>query len=78
MTETIQGVNVAPQSTSGHYVQGAEQVINLDKTRETFFVNGKSQLVTKNHTSLKQETDCLITSQVVYNPFAKMFERSKD
>lgn len=78
MTKTIKGVNVAPSSTSGHYIQNAKRVINLDKVNETFFVEGKSKLVTKNHTTLEQETSCLITTQRVYNPFAKMFEKSKD
>jgi len=77
-TAVLNGVNVAPSSTSGHFVQGAENVINLDQVAETFFVKGKSKLVTKNHTTLKQEKDCLITTQVVYNPFAKMFEKSRD
>lgn len=77
-TEVLKGVNVAPSSTSGHFVQGAEKVINLDNVAETFFVEGKSQLVTKKHTTLKQEKSCLITTQVVYNPLAKMFEKSKD
>lgn len=77
-TETIKGTNVAKQSTSGHYVQDAIQVINLDEMKETYFVEGESKLVTKNHTDLKQKSSCLITTQVVYNPFAKMFQRSKD
>lgn len=77
-TEILKGVNVAPSSTSGHYIQDAEKVVNLDNVAETFFVEGKSKLVTKNHTTLHQEKSCLITTQQVYNPFAKMFERSKD
>lgn len=77
-TEELKGINVAPSSTSGHYIQGAKKVVNLDNVKETFFVEGKSSLVTKNHTTLEQETSCLITTQVVYNPFAKMFEKSKD
>lgn len=77
-TLTISGANVAPSSTSGHYVQGAEKVVNLDSVNETFFIEGKSQLVTKNHTTLIQEKSCLITTQVVYNPFSKMFEKAKD
>lgn len=77
-TETIKGVNVAPSSTSGHFVQGATSVVNLDEVAECYFVEGKSQLVTKNHTTLKQDQSCLITTQQVYNPFAEMFEKSKD
>lgn len=78
METLIKGVNVAPSSTSGHFIQGAERVVNLDEVNETFFVEGKSQLVTKNHTDLKQNESCLITTQVVYNPFAKLFEKSRD
>lgn len=76
--QLLSGVNVAPSSTSGHFVQGAKNVVNLDEVAETFFVKGKSELVTKNHTTLVQDKSCLITTQVVYNPFAKMFEKSKD
>jgi len=71
-------VNVAPSSTEGHFIEGAKNVINLDEVTETFKVEGNSQLVTKNHTTLDIEEDCLISCQVVYNPFAKMFEKSKD
>lgn len=78
VTQSIQGVNVAPSSTSGHFIQGAEKVVNLDNSTEMFFVKGKSSLVTKNHTTLRQQKSCLITTQVVYNPFAKLFEKAKD
>ena len=78
MTE-IKGVNVASKtSTAGHFIQDARKVVNLDKVKDTYFVEGKSKLVTKNHTTLYQEESVLITTQVVYNPFAKMFEQSKD
>jgi len=76
--ETKTRVNVAPSSTEGHFIEGAKNVINLDEVTETFKVEGNSQLVTKNHTTLDIEEDCLISCQVVYNPFAKMFEKSKD
>jgi len=78
METLIKGTNVAPSSNSGHYIQGAEKVVNLDEVRETYFVDGKSKLVTKNHTTLKQEQSCLITTQVVYDPFAKLFEKARD
>lgn len=71
-------VNVAPSSVEGHYVNGAKNVINLDDVTESFFVEGDSELVTKNHTTLQMKGDSVITCQVVYNPFAKMLERSKD
>lgn len=79
MSTEIKGVNVASKvSTSGHFIQEARKVVNLDEVKDTYFIEGKSKLVTKNHTTLKQDNDCLITTQVVYNPFAKMFEQSKD
>lgn len=78
MNTKTKKVNVAPSSTEGHFIEEATNVVNLDEVRETFFVEGKSKLTTKNHTSLKIEEDCLITCQNVYNPFSKMFEKSKD
>lgn len=77
-TETMKKVNVAPSSTEGHFVKGAKQVVNLDKINETFLVKGAAILETKNHTSLEIKEDCLITCQVVYNPFSKMYSKSKD
>lgn len=71
-------VNVAPSSDSGHYIERAENVINLDQVNETFLVEGKSIMTTKNHTTLEIEDMCLVTCQMVYNPFAKMYEKSKD
>lgn len=69
---------VSPSSTEGHFIEEAINVINLDNVNETFFVEGKSKLTTKNHTTLEIEEDCIITCQKVYNPFSKMFEKSKD
>jgi hypothetical protein len=71
-------VNVAPTSVEGHYVEGANQVVELDSLNETFAVVGSAKLVTKNHTTLDLAEDCLITCQKVYNPFAKVFQKSKD
>lgn len=76
--ETIVRVNVAPSSDEGHYVEKARNIIDLDVTNETFIVEGESELVTKNHTTLKMEEDCLITCQNVYNPLSKIFEKSRD
>lgn len=78
MNTTKTRVNVAPSSTEGHFIKGAKQVVNLDKINETFLVEGTAILETKNHTSLEIEEDCLITCQVVYNPFAKMYTKSQD
>ena len=79
-TETA--VNVSPSSTEGHFIKGAKQVVNLDKINETFKVEvpiGEvATLETKNHTTLEIAEDCLITCQVVYNPFSKMYSKSKD
>ena len=77
-TEVLNGVNVAPASTSGHFVKGAKNVVNIDNVNDTYFVEGDSELVTTNHTTLKQEKSCLITTQVVFNPFSKLFEKSRD
>lgn len=71
-------INVAPSSIEGHFIEDAKSVINLDNITETFLVEGKSRLTTKNHTTLEIDDDCLITCQNVYNPFVKMFEKSKD
>ena len=72
-------VNIAPSSDEGHFITGARNVIELDnKVTESFLIEGKSELVTKNHTTLKQDEDCLISCQQVYNPFSKMMERAKD
>lgn len=71
-------VNVAPSSTEGHFVKDARKVVALDKINETFKVEGKSELVTKNHTTLQMEEDCLITCQTVYDPFTGVFNKSKD
>lgn len=78
MKEVLERVNVAPSSTEGHFIKGARQVVNLDNITETFAVKGASVLETKNHTTLEIEDDALITCQVVYNPFQKMFEKSRD
>lgn len=78
MNKVKERINVAPSSTEGHFIEEAINVVNLDNVKETFMVEGKSKLTTKNHTTLNIDEDCLITCQNVYNPFSKMFERSKD
>lgn len=78
MKQLLERVNVAPTSDSGHFVEEALKVVNLDEVTESFLVEGKSKLTTKNHTTLVMEEDCLINCQVVYNPFEKMYEKSKD
>lgn len=76
--KTTEKVNVAPSSTEGHFVKGANKVVNLDEVNETFLVDGPATLETKNHTSLEMKESCLITCQVIYNPFSKMFTKSRD
>lgn len=70
--------NVAPNSTSGHFVRKAKQVICLDGVKEVFFVEGEAELQTKNHQTLPMEKDCLIAPQQVYNQYSQSLERSKD
>lgn len=77
--KTATRVNVAPTSDEGHYVEGARKVINIEQeVTESFIVEGKSKLVTKNHTDIELDEDCLINTQVVYNPFSKMYEKVRD
>lgn len=78
MTTTVERVNVSPSSTEGHFIEKASEVINLDNVNETFLVKGPSELVTKNHTTLINTETCLITCQMVYQPFKKIFEKSHD
>jgi len=77
-TKTQKKVNVAPSSSHGHFVEGAEKVVNLDNINETFLVKGGSVLTTSNHTTLEMKDDCLITCQTVYNPFTEAFSKSRD
>jgi hypothetical protein len=76
--KTTERVNVAPTSNEGHFVKGAKRVIDLDQVTEAFFIEGDSVLETANHTSLEMKEDCLVMCQVVYNPYSKMLEKSKD
>ncbi len=71
-------VNIAPSSTHGHFIEGANQVVNLDLVNETFLVKGESELTTNNHTTIKLKEDCLITCQTVYDPFTGAFNKSRD
>jgi hypothetical protein len=78
MVKTEKGVNVAPTSTNGHFIKGALNVINIDDVNDSYIIEGPSILETANHTTLKQEESCIVTTQVVYNPFSKMYEKSLD
>jgi len=50
--KTLERVNVAINSTEGHFVEKAKQVICLDGVKEAFFVEGDAILTTKNHQTL--------------------------
>lgn len=78
MKKSETSVNIAPSSENGHYIKGDAKVIELDFINETFLVEGKSKLVTKNHTTLEREEKCLITCQTVYDPFKGISIKSKD
>jgi hypothetical protein len=78
MNEILDKINVAPSSTSGHYVEEAEEVINLDEINETYYIKGRTKLSSKNHTTLIMEEDCMITCQRVYNPYTDGFVRAVD
>ena len=41
MNEILDKINVAPSSTSGHYVEEADEVINLDEINETYYIQCK-------------------------------------
>lgn len=77
-TEIKEGINVAPTSTEGHFVRKAKSVVNLDAINETFLVQGESELVTKNHTNLEMNEDCIITCQTIYDPFKEAFRKAED
>ena len=79
MKKVMEKVNVAPSSDEGHFVKNATNVIDLEsETTESYIVEGDSELITKNHTSLKMKEDCLVNTQVVYNPFSKIYEKVID
>ena len=71
-------INIAKQSTEGHFVENAKRVVCLDDTKEAFFIEGDAELSTKNHQTLPLERDCLIMPQQVYNPYSQSLERSWD
>ena len=72
------GVNIAPSSTSGHYIGEAKEVVELDKINETYWAEGPSKMVTENHHTLEIDESALITCQRVYNPFTSLYEKSRD
>ena len=75
----MEKVNVAPSSTEGHFVKTQKaNVVMLDEVTESFLIKEDSELVTKNHTDLNIEANSLIVCQTVYNPFSRLYEKSRD
>lgn len=66
-----QKVNVAIDSTSGHFVERLEknltnfEVIALENVKDGFVVNSGSKMTTKNHTDLITDNPCVIVTQKV-------------
>jgi hypothetical protein len=75
MNQTV--VNVAPQSTKGHYVKNVP-VVNISEKAEAFFIKEKSEIVSENHGTLGILEKTLTMPQKIYNPYTKSMERSKD
>jgi len=77
----MQKINVASkESSSGHWVSGAEDVALLDKETETSLISGGGLLEASNHhpIKLKKDRKVMITIQNVFNPFTGLFEKSLD
>lgn len=75
---TEKEVNVAPQSTQGHYIKNAKTVFCIDEVKEAFFIEGESIMTSHNHNTTPIKDSSLIIPQQVYNPFQKMMNRSQD
>jgi hypothetical protein len=71
-------INVAPNSTHGHYINNAKNVIVIDQVKEAFLTEGDSTMTSKNNNETQILDGSLIMPQQVYNPFSKLYERSKD
>lgn len=78
LMEKEEKINVAVNSSQGHFVEKAKRVVCLDKVKEAFFVEGEAELKTKNHQTLSLQKDCLIMPQQVFNPYSQSLERSRD
>ena len=75
------GVNVAPRSSSGHFVKKA-QVVNLDETQEIYSCNvdegETATLETSNHGEITLKEDFTVFTQNAYNPFSKEITKQLD
>lgn len=69
--------NVALKSSNGHYVKKAK-VVMLDKVNQMFATDGPSELVTKNHTTIKTDFRTFISPQQVVDPVSKIRRISED
>ncbi len=83
-TKVLDRVNVAEQSTSGHYlVDCAVEVVNKEEGTYVFTPNaadGTTVLETSNHGTVKAcaPTGGAIFTQVEFNNYSALFERARD
>lgn len=76
--ETIEkGFNVAGKSSNGHFITKAN-VVTLKKDMQMFVTEGASELVTKNHTTIKTKGRTFIAPQQVVDPVMKVRRISED
>lgn len=71
-------INIAPSSTTGHFIEKTTRVVEIDKVNETYYVEEPCELTTQNHTTLVSDDEGIITCQTVYNHFLGKSLKSKD
>ena len=83
-TKVLERVNVAEQSTSGHYLVDCKvEVVNKEEGTYVFTPNaadGTTVLETSNHGTVKAcaPTGGAIFTQVEFNNYSALFERARD
>lgn len=83
-TKVLDRVNVAEQSTSGHYLVDCKvEVVNKEEGTYVFTPNaadGTTVLETSNHGTVKAcaPTGGAIFTQVEFNNYSTLFERARD
>jgi len=83
-TKVLDRVNVAEQSTSGHYLVDCKvEVVNKEEGTYVFTPNaadGKTVLETSNHGTVTAcaPTGGAIFTQVEFNNYSTLFERARD
>ena len=83
-TKVIDRVNVAEQSSSGHYLVDCKvEVVNKEEGTYVFTPNsadGTTVLETSNHGTVKAcaPTGGAIFTQVEFNNYSALFERARD